>query len=130
MAEGYHVDPERLGAHQHDAEQAAATGKQVADAGHQVTPGGWDNAYGLMFQMFPQATRPIAEAFISFASDAAQALQNTATAIGTAAKKYENNDQDAADSLRKLGQQVENTPEMHVGGGAPAAPPRTEGQEV
>lgn len=119
MPEGYTVDTAKLGAHQQDAQQAAATGNQVVDAGNQVTPGGWDNAYGLMFQMFPQATRPISEALISFTKDAVQALQKTGDAIGDAAKTYEAIDQQAAASLQDLQKELDDVPEVKLGGAMP-----------
>lgn len=118
MAEGYTVDTGKLGAHQQEVAQAAATGNQVVDAGNQVTPAGWDNAYGLMFQMFPQLTRPIAEKMISFVGDGVRALQQTADAVGDAAKEYENIEQHVVSALRDLQKQLDDQPPVQAGGGA------------
>ncbi|GAA3542399.1 hypothetical protein GCM10022222_27570 [Amycolatopsis ultiminotia] len=118
MPEGYTVDPAKLDAHRHDLEQAVAGGNQVVDAGNQVTPGGWDNAYGLMFQAFPQATRPIATAFISFTKDAVQALETTSAALGQAAVEYQTNEHHAAEALQELERKIADLPGMQVGSGA------------
>ncbi|MBB4689464.1 hypothetical protein [Amycolatopsis jiangsuensis] len=115
---GYTVETDKLDAHRADVEEAVKTADRVVDAGHQVTPGGWDNAFGLMFQAFPVATHPIAEAFIDFAKTASQALQYTSTALGTAAVDYQRTEQHTADILHQLEKKIADVSEMQVGNGA------------
>jgi len=110
--DGYAVDTAKLCAHQRQISQAVASGREVLDAGEQVTPAGWDNAYGAMFQPFPQITRPVAEAIMSFAGTAIQALTETAAAVGQAAAEYQAADERVVELLRELREQIEEVSQV------------------
>lgn len=123
---GFTVETAKLNAHSQDAAEAAATGNQVVDAGNQVTPAGWDNAYGLLFQAFPLATHPVAEGVLSLTKNAVQALETTSAAVATAAGKYEDAEQHTAEVLRELAEQLEEVPLSAPGTGLP----QPEGEEI
>lgn len=90
--------------HQHvtaiGAAQSAAS--QAADAGRQVTPGGWDNAYGLLCQSFPAAIRPVADLGIHTMQKIAQQLEAAHASLQATAERYDQQEHDTGATFTRL----------------------------
>lgn len=103
MSDGYQADVTQLGAHQKELDSLATKGDQVVSAGHEVTPGGWDNAYGLLCQPFPLATHSLVTGYLDDLAKLIQAIRDTSTAIGQAAQQYQQHEEQTRQQLEQLG---------------------------
>lgn len=99
MSDGYEVDAGKLTEHAEQVRGFAESAAQVADAGDAVTPGGFDLAYGIMFQWWPQATRPISQFLINSATEVTSALRTAADQVDASATDYRDNDERARSGL-------------------------------
>ncbi|HVV14620.1 type VII secretion target [Amycolatopsis sp.] len=102
MSQGFEVDTGRLRQHAADLNGVQSQSAEAVDAGHQVTPGGWDNAYGVICQSFPQLLRPTAERGIDALQQVTDGLANHVTQLNSAADAYDELDRQIADNLREI----------------------------
>ncbi|WP_020501371.1 type VII secretion target [Sciscionella marina] len=102
---GFHVDPDRLREHASSIAEVRARIQQVIDAGTEVTPGGWDNAYGLACQGFPIAVRANVQHHLDL-------IKRLDRVLGTSATKLEQNATDYAGQERRNKQELERVYEQ------------------
>lgn len=117
MSDGYQVDTAQLSAHKGQLQNVAATGDQVVDAGRTVTPGGWDNAYGVACQNFPIAVRPIVDKFLDELDKLVDAVRGTGDAVDQAARQYAQQEQQVKATLDKIGKDLAAGPGGASGSG-------------
>jgi hypothetical protein len=99
---GFEVDIGQLRQHAKEVGGLDSTVDRVVDAGKQVTPGGWDNAYGLICQQFPQQTRPLAELQIDHFRAIAGLLQHAAENLTHSADTYDDIDNRILKAMQDL----------------------------
>lgn len=102
MTQGFEVDTGELRSHGAKIGDIQGQSAEAADAGQQVTPGGWDNAYGVICQSFPQLLRPTADRGIDALRQVSDALGNHSQQLGKAADAYDELDRQIADDLQKI----------------------------
>jgi hypothetical protein len=88
MSDSFQVNTDALSQHAEVVGTARAATDQAAAAAQQVTPGGWDAAYGQICQFFPSDVRPIADTAITAIQKIAQQLHGTQAKLTTTAKQY------------------------------------------
>ncbi|RJQ79065.1 hypothetical protein D5S17_11690 [Pseudonocardiaceae bacterium YIM PH 21723] len=102
MSDGFQVYVDDLHKHASHATRAAHSAAQSCDAAAQVTPGYWDNAYGLACQFFPIAVRGVATDL----GDAIRAMRDELiedqTKLTIAATHYEQAEESILGSLRGI----------------------------
>ncbi|WP_031467663.1 type VII secretion target [Sciscionella sediminilitoris] len=102
---GFHVDPDRIGEHASSIAEVRTRVQQVIDAGTEVTPGGWDNAYGLACQGFPIALRAHVQRHLDL-------IKRLDQVLGTSTTKLEQTATDYADQERRNKQELERVYEQ------------------
>lgn len=123
MADGFTVDPGQVAQHGRQVDALAARCDQVVAAGHEVTPGGWDNAYGVVCQPFPIAVRPLVENFLGQLAQITGGVRHTASALGTAADQYRQGDDENRKRVADLGTLLEQAVPQPTGPGGPQGAP-------
>lgn len=116
MTDSFAVYTSELHAHaEHvsDIHRAAAT---AVDAAHQVTPGGWDNAYGVICQFFPAAIHPLADLGGQVIQQMSDALRSMEGELNNAAATYDNVEQNAAQRHQKILQELDRAPQQTIRG--------------
>lgn len=116
-------DPQSMAVHtgdirghaQHVGEIQRTTTTAV-DAVHQVTPGGWDNAYGVICQFFPAGLHPIADFTGQVIQNLSDALSHVAGELNNAAADYDGIDQNATDQHQKILDELNNAPRPTIHG--------------
>jgi uncharacterized protein YukE len=106
MGGGFAHEGDALRAHADTVSQLKAKVDQAVDAAHQVTPGGWDNAYGLICQFIPIALRPVANLGIEAMQKTSDTLGKTATELKATADFYDHTEQQTKQSMDKIQQQL------------------------
>lgn len=99
MSDGFQVDTGVVRAHADVVDDIGAQVELAADAGGEVTPPVWDNAYGVLSQVFPVSTRPLAVTQIAGLKLLANALEDTAGKLRETATAYETADLDSVGKL-------------------------------
>ena len=102
MGDSLNVDTTALRQHADAIGDAASLANQAADAGTQVTPGGWDNAYGMYCQMFPVAVRPVAQLGIEVMRKLAKQLSAAQSAMKATADQYDQQEHETTSRLKGL----------------------------
>lgn len=120
MTEPLEVEPSRLAAHGQHVGAVRDRAAQAADAAHQVTPDGLDNAYGVLCQFFGQAIDTVGRLAIEIIQEAADALGKTDQSLQTAAQEYERQEQEVTAILQKLGRELDHTAVPNIGGTLPS----------
>ncbi|KAA9151773.1 hypothetical protein FPZ12_038270 [Amycolatopsis acidicola] len=116
MTEPLQVDPSLLDKHaQHIAGVADKTA-QAADAAKQVTPGGLDNAYGVLCQFFGQAIDTAGRFAQSVLADTTDALRKTQEGMTSASRQYSAQEDKSEELLQEIARQVEEVPVPGQGG--------------
>jgi hypothetical protein len=110
MSDGFAVDTGRLRDHAGQIRDIQSQSAEAVDAGHQVTPGGWDNAYGVICQSFPQLLRPTAERGIDAISQVTSTLGTRADQLTRAADAYDELDQRIAAAFQEILRQLDRLP--------------------
>lgn len=110
MGDSLHVDTAALREHANAVASAQATATQAANAGLQVTPAGFDNAYGLICQMFPTAVHPIADAGIHAMREIARQLAAAQQSLKATADLYDQQEQEATGKFKGLLGTVDGQP--------------------
>lgn len=100
--DSFQVDVNSLATHAKHVTQVQHTAAEAADAGHEVTPAGFDNAYGVICQFFPQLIRPATDILISAIGTTAKGLENAGEALRASVDSYRRTDEDAAQALQKI----------------------------
>ena len=119
MGGSLNVDTSALRQHATAIGNAAALANQAADAGTQVTPGGWDNAYGVYCQAFPAAVRPVAQIAIDLMQQLAKQLSAAEAAMKTTANQYDQQEHETTGKFKGLLGEAGSLPAgPSVGGGA------------
>lgn len=123
---GFQVDIQVLHGHASEIRDVKSKVDQVADAGKQVTPGGWDNAYGLICQPFPQGTRPIADQLLTFVRTLSSYYEQTIEKLGQDEDTYHDTENRIVKRMRELQEQLDSAarpPEVSdaPGGGSSSA---------
>lgn len=111
MKDGYQVEPQGITEHANSIREITPMIDLVLDAGAQVTPGGWDNAYGLACQVFPIAIRPIANKQLDMTDKVRGALESTMNQLRQTAQEYEQREQE--NEQRMMRQQQERDKGFH-----------------
>jgi len=109
--DGFEVDPGQLADHAEQVLGIATAAAEVPTAGNQVTPGGFDLAYGLMFQWWPQATRPISTFLIESANHVVTAMNQTANLLTATADAYRKTDEHGQTELEQVAASLPGTGE-------------------
>ena len=110
MGDSLHVDTVALREHANAVATAQATATQAANAGLQVTPAGFDNAYGLICQMFPTAVHPIADAGIHAMQEIAKQLAAAQQSLNLTADYYDQQEHEATGKFTGLLGTVDGQP--------------------
>lgn len=110
---GYHVDPDRLRAFAGSIAQVRARIHQVIDAGTQVTPAGWNNAFGLACQAFPAALAVPVQHQLAIIAKLDGALGTTMTKLQQTATDYAQQDQSNSQKLDRVHEHHEQH-DVHV----------------
>lgn len=109
MTDGFQVDPARLTEHAEQVRDIGVAAAEVPTAGNQVTPAGFDIAYGLMFQWWPQSTRPISTFLIESANDVVSAMNETANLLAATADAYRETDEHGKAELDEVAASLPGT---------------------
>lgn len=107
MGEGFTVDTGELRSHAGQLTGIQGDSAEAVAAGHQVTPGGWDNAYGVICQMFPQLLRPTAERGIDALQRVTDGLANHAAEIRRTADSYDQVEEQIAEDFQRVLSELE-----------------------
>lgn len=114
MDGGFAHEGGALRAHADTVSQVKAKVDQAVDAGHQVTPGGWDNAYGLICQFIPAALRPVADLGIQAMQKTSDTLGKTVTELKATADSYDHTEQQNKLGMDKIQGQLGSAPKPTV----------------
>lgn len=110
MGDSFQVNTAALHEHANAVATAQAAASQAANAGLQVTPGGFDNAYGLICQPFPTAVHPIADAGIHAMQEIARQLAAAQQSLRATADYYDQQEHEATSKLKGLLGTVDGQP--------------------
>ncbi|GDY32303.1 type VII secretion target [Gandjariella thermophila] len=126
MTGSLHVISDELRAHAQHTRAAQAATNLAVDAAHQVTPGGWANAYGVICQFFPLGVRPLAEIGIDIVKRISESLGLTADQLGQTADAYQRAEEDQAHRMRQIHDRMDGNAKPPAVAGAGPAPERVE----
>lgn len=116
MSEGFAVDIGQLRKHAARISDIQGQSAEAVDAGNQVTPGGWDNAYGVICQSFPALLRPTAQKGIDALGQVTDALQAQSDQVNEAADRYEDINKQIVEVLKRILAALERLETKTVGG--------------
>ncbi|KAA9157925.1 ESX-1 secretion-associated protein [Amycolatopsis acidicola] len=116
MSQGFEVDTGELREHAGTLNGVQGQSAEAVDAGHEVTPGGWDNAYGVICQSFPQLLRPTAERGIDALQRVTDGLANHVQQVGAAADAYDKLDEQIAGQFREILRDLDRIRDGRAGG--------------
>lgn len=102
MTAGFQVDAERLRQDAKAIDEVIADVELAVDAGKEVTPAGWDLAFGSLFQFMAQADHAAASVLIGAIGTSEQALRAMQTKLQAVADSYADTDGSNADELTKI----------------------------
>ncbi|HVV14123.1 type VII secretion target [Amycolatopsis sp.] len=119
MTQPLQVDPSRLDKHAGHIAAVADKTAQAADAAKQVTPGGLDNAYGVLCQFFGQAIDTAGRLAQGVLQDTTDALRKTQESMSSASRQYTEQEDEAMEKLHEIGRAVEDVAVPVPGRGRP-----------
>lgn len=117
---GFQVDAEKLRQDAMAIDEVIAGVDLVVDAGKDVTPGGWDLAFGVLFQFMAQFDHGVANIMINATTRVDEALHATQTNLNQAADSYADTDEASKNKLANIHAPKEWT--RHIGEPVPGEP--------
>ena len=89
MGDYFEVDTDQIRNHAQHVNAVAGQSATALDAGHQITPGGFDVAYGLICQFFPPMLRPVEQKATDALQSSTDKLHSAVDNLNDTAQSYD-----------------------------------------
>jgi excreted virulence factor EspC (type VII ESX diderm) len=119
VTQSFQVDPDQLSTHAAHTGQVHETTVTAADAAQQVTPGGFDNAYGVLCQFLGQCVDMAGQFAQNTIQKTSEAVSRTQQAVDQAGRTYLAEEEKVSELLRRLLGDLDHAKVPEVGGSTP-----------
>lgn len=106
MGDFFEVDTGQLRSHAEHVNGVAGQADTALDAGHQITPGGFDIAYGLICQFFPPMLKPVEGRATDALQTTSDKLHNAVDNLNDTAQSYDTLDRNVTQLIENILQEL------------------------